>query len=172
MIQSCRNACLNESNKLVKLLKTNGVVSHSRPLSHTSLPVATALPGAWRHYITVKFQLRSSINVRLTESAWYNRFCMDGPQNGVLGAILGVGAKIFRGKVHSSSELCVFRHLFLDLTRRVVAFCIGITINHRRKFGQVWGSPAPLPEVAEKFRCQQAPIWTFNYHREQEVKVI
>jgi len=37
---------LNELNKLVKLLKTNGVDSHSRPLSHTSLPVATALPGA------------------------------------------------------------------------------------------------------------------------------
>jgi len=37
---------LNESNKLVKLLKTTGVDSHSRPLSHTSLPVATALPVA------------------------------------------------------------------------------------------------------------------------------
>jgi len=37
---------LNELNKLVKLLKTNGVDSHSRPLSRTSLPVATVLPGA------------------------------------------------------------------------------------------------------------------------------
>jgi len=33
-------------NKLVKLLKTNGVDSHSCPLSRTSLLVATALPGA------------------------------------------------------------------------------------------------------------------------------
>jgi len=30
-----------------------------------------------------------------------------------------------------------------DLTRRAVAFCMGIAICHRRKFGQVWGSQLP-----------------------------
>jgi len=47
-------------------------------------------------YITVKFQLRSSNNVRLTNSSLYNKFSIErSPQNGVLGWILGVGAKIF-----------------------------------------------------------------------------
>ena len=39
-----------------------------------------------------------------------------------------------------------------------------IAICHRRKFGQVWGSPDPLPEVAGNLRCQKAPLWTFDYH--------
>jgi len=48
-------------------------------------------------------------------------------------------------------QKCVFSDIFgADLTRRVVAFCMGIAICHRQKFGQVWGSPAPLPEVAGK----------------------
>ena len=39
---------------------------------------------------------------------------------------------------------CVFSDIFgSDLTRRVVAFCMGIAICHRRKFGQVRGSPLP-----------------------------
>jgi len=38
-----------------------------------------------------------------------------------------------------------------DLMRRVVAFCMGIAICHRRKFGQVWGPTrsrrkTPVPE--------------------------
>ena len=69
----------------------------------------------------------------------------------------GVGAKIFGGKVHPSLELRVFRHFGPDLTRRAVAFCMDIAICHRRKSGQVWGSPAPLPEVAKKLRCRKAP---------------
>jgi len=56
-----------------------------------------------------------------------------------------------------------------DLTRCVVTFCMGIAICHRREFGQVWGSPAPLPEVARKHRGRKAPIWTFDYHMEQEL---
>ena len=51
--------------------------------------------------------------------------------------------------------------------RRVVAFCMGITLCHRRKFGQVWGSTAPLPEVAGKLRCRKASLWTFGYHTEK-----
>ena len=58
--------------------------------------------------------------------------------------ILGVRAKTFGGKVHPSLELRVSDIFGLDLTRSVVAFCTGIAICHRRKFGQVWGSPAPL----------------------------
>ena len=54
-----------------------------------------------------------------------------------------------------------------DLTRRAVAFCMDIAIFHRRKFGQLWGSPAPLPEVVGKLRCQKAPLWTFDYHMEK-----
>jgi len=44
-----------------------------------------------------------------------------------------------------------------DLTRRAVAFCMDIAICHRRKFGQVWRSPAPVLEVAGNFRCRKAP---------------
>jgi len=37
-------------------------------------------------YITVKFQRRTSINVRLTEGSLYNRFRIErSPKNGVLG---------------------------------------------------------------------------------------
>jgi len=62
-------------------------------------------------HITVKFQLHSSINVRLTESSVYNRRCIKRyPKMGVWGD-LGVGANIFGGKVHPSLELHVFRHL-------------------------------------------------------------
>jgi len=35
---------------------------------------------------------------------------------------------------------------------------------------KIWaslGSPAPLPEVAGKLRCQKAPLWTFDYHMEK-----
>ena len=81
--------------------------------------------------------------------------------------ILGVRAKTFGGKVHPSLELRVSDIFGLDLTRSVVAFCTGIAICHRRKFGQVWGSPAPLPEVAEKLRCRKAPFLTFDYHMEK-----
>ena len=53
-----------------------------------------------------------------------------------------------------------------DLTRHVVSFCMGIAICHRRKFGQVWGSPAPLSEAAGKLRSRKASLWTFYYHTE------
>jgi len=51
-------------------------------------------------YITVKFQLRSSINVRLTESSLYNRFCIDSKSSPKWGfrVILGVGRRYFVGK--------------------------------------------------------------------------
>ena len=118
-------------------------------------------------HITVKFQRRSSINVRLTESSLYNGFRIErSPKMWFLGVILGVGAKIFGGKVHSSSEFRVFRHLWSRSDAPCsIALCMGIAICHRRKFGQVWGSPAPLPEVAGKRRCRKALLWTFDYQR-------
>jgi len=99
--------------------------------------------------ITAKFQRRSSTNVRLTEGSLYNKFHIERPPK--LG-FWGDLAKIFGGKVHSSSELRVFRHLGPDLTPRVVALCMGIAICHRRKFGHVWGFQAALPEVARILR--------------------
>ena len=48
-------------------------------------------------YITVKFQLRSSINVRLTESSLYNRFCIErSPKKGFWGNF-GVGLRYLVG---------------------------------------------------------------------------
>jgi len=41
-----------------------------------------------------------------------------------------------------------------DLTRRAVAFYMDIANSHRRKFGQVWGSAASLPEVAGNLWCR------------------
>jgi len=55
-------------------------------------------------------------------------FALKVAQNGGFGVNLGVGAKIFGGKVHPSSELRVFRHLWFRPDARVVAFCMGIAI--------------------------------------------
>ena len=54
----------------MKLLKTNGVDSHSCPLSRTSLPVATALPGASVTIGGEYGQLMNSLTIRFegTES--------------------------------------------------------------------------------------------------------
>jgi len=80
------------------------------------------------------------------------------------GAILGVGAKIGMQRL----SIYAFSDIFgPDLTRRVVAFCVGIAICHGRKFGQVLRFTAFLPEVAGKLRCRKAPLWTFDYHAEK-----
>jgi len=87
-------------------------------------------------------------------------FALKGPPKWGIGMILEVGAKVFGGKVHRT---CAFSDIFgPDLTWGAVALCVDIAICHRRKFGQVWGSPAPLPEVAGKIRCRKAPLWTFD----------
>jgi len=73
--------------------------------------------------------------------------------------IFGIGANIFGEKVHRRPQNCAFSDIFgPDLTRRVLAFCMGIAICHRQKFGQVWGSPAPLPKVAGKLRCWKGTL--------------
>ena len=100
-------------------------------------------------YITVKFQLRSSINVRLTESSVYNRLCIEMSPKWGFGVILGVGAKMFAGKVHPSSELRVFRHLLCpDLTRRVVCENLG-------KFG---GLQLPYQKSQENIAAGRHPF--------------
>jgi len=84
---------------------------------------------------------------------------------------LGVGAKIFGGNPLGMQRPSVYAFTDIfdpDLTRRVVAFCMDIAICDRRKFGQVSGFTAPLPEVAPgKLRCRKAPLWTFGYHMEK-----
>jgi len=80
---------------------------------------------------------------------------------GFWGAFGGRGSYLV-GK-YICPQNCAFSDIFgPDLTRRVVAFCIGIAIYHRRKSGQVWGFPAQLPEVAAKHHSQKAPLWTFE----------
>jgi len=91
----------------------------------------------------------------------YNRPCIERSSKKGFWGDFGVGAKIFGGKVHLSSELRVFGP---DLTRCVVAFYMGIAICHRRKFGQIWVSPA---QVAGKQRDRKAPLWTLDYHTEK-----
>ena len=68
---------------------------------------------------------------------------------------------------------CAFSDIFgPDLMHHVLALCMGIAICHRWKFGQVWGSPAHLPEVAGKLQCQMAPLRTFDYHMEKSYLII
>ena len=83
---------------------------------------------------------------------------------------MGVGANMFGGNPLQMQRppIYMFSDIFgPDLTHRVVAFCMGIAVSHRRKFGQVWGFTAPLPEVAGKLRCRKAPLWTFDYQMEK-----
>jgi len=101
-------------------------------------------------YITVKFQIRSSINMRLAESSVYNRLCIErSPKMGFWGDF-GVGWRYLVGK-YIRPHNYAFSDIFgPDLTRRVVAICMDIAICHRRKFGQVWGSPAPSTRSRRK----------------------
>jgi len=96
--------------------------------------------------IIVKFQLRSYINLRLTESSLYNRFCIErSTKMGFWGVFLGRRRGYFVG-TYIRPQNCAFSDMFgPDLTHRAVKFCMGIAICHRRKFGQVWGSHSQLP---------------------------
>jgi len=83
---------------------------------------------------------------------------------------LGLGAKICGGNPLGMQQppIYAFSGIFgSDVMRLAVAFCMDVAICHRRKFGQVWVSQAPLPEVAEKHRGRMAPVWTFDYHMEK-----
>ena len=96
--------------------------------------------------------------MRLTEGSLYSRFSIESSPKWGFGMIFGVGARTFGGKVHSSSELRVFRQLCSRSDASVVALCIDIAICHRQKFGQVWGSSAPLSDVAGNFRYRKASL--------------
>ena len=51
---------------------------------------------------------------------------------------------------YTRPQNCAFSDIFgTDLTRRVVALCMGIAICHRQKFEQVWGFPAPYQKLQE-----------------------
>ena len=109
--------------------------------------------------LNVKFQVRSSINVRLTESSM--GFALKGPPKWGFGLILGIGQKYLVGK-YIRPQNCAFSDIFgPDLTRRM-----GIAICHRRKFGKVWGSQAPLP-CRRKTPLPEGTPWTFDYHMEK-----
>jgi len=45
-----------------------------------------------------------------------------------------------------------------DLTRRVLVFCMGIAICHRRKFGQVWGPGSPIRSRRKTTRPEGTPL--------------
>jgi len=54
---------------------------------------------------------------------------------------------------------CAFSDIFgPELTRRVVAFCMGIAICHRRKFGQVWGPQLPYQKSQENSAAGSHPF--------------
>jgi len=68
------------------------------------------------------------------------------------GDFRGRGEDIWWESTSVLIELRVFRHLWSRSDapcRPILAFCMGIAICHRRKFGQVWGSSAPLQKSQE-----------------------
>ena len=84
-------------------------------------------------------------------------------------ATLGQGRRHLVGK-YIRPQNCTFSDIFgPDVTRRAVEFCMDNSHLPQAKFGQVWGSSAPLPVVAGKLRARKAPLWTFVYHMEKSV---
>jgi len=80
---------------------------------------------------------------------------------GVLGAILGVGTKIFSGNPLGMQRLPIyaFSDIFSpDLTCHVVAFGKGIAISHRQKFGQLWGPQLPYQKSQENSAAGRHPL--------------
>ena len=109
-------------------------------------------------YITVKFQLRSSINVRLTENSVYNRLCIERSPKMVFWVILGIGAKIFGGKVHPSSELRVFRHLWSKSDASCSSILHGYTHLPQVKIWASLGSQLPYQKSQETPRPESTPL--------------
>jgi len=85
--------------------------------------------------------------VPLTESSIYNRFfIVRSPKIGVLGAILGVGAKIFGGNPLEMQRphIYAFSDIFgPDLTRLVVTFCMGKPFAIGENLGKFGGHSSP-----------------------------
>jgi len=118
--------------------------------------------------IIVKSQLPLTCHIRRALSII--GFALKGPPKWGFGGNFGSRGKYIWSEPQGMQRppICLFSDIFgPDLTRRIVAFCMGIAACHRRKFGQVWGSTAPLSKVAGKLRCRNAPLWTFDYHTEK-----
>jgi len=65
--------------------------------------------------------------VRLTGSSPYNRFCIESSPKWGFGVILGIGGYLLGKYIRPHN--CAFSDIFgLDLTRRVLAFCMSIAI--------------------------------------------
>ena len=60
-----------------------------------------------------------------------------------------------------------FATTFVVIATTTKSCSMDIAICHRQKFGHVWGSPVPLPEVAGKLRYWKAPLLTFVYHMDK-----
>jgi len=111
---------------------------------------------------------RTVFYVRLKEGSLYNRFRIG------FGVNLGVCAKIFGGKVHSSSELRVFRHLW----SRSDALCSSIMYQGRNHWGVGGGGPTPQlsggPQLLIQRFCRgvhcQASRVNLVYNTEEERK--
>ena len=116
-------------------------------------------------YITVKFRFVAPLMCDLRTAPCIIAFALKGPPKWGFGLILGVGAKIFGGKVHPSSELHFFRHLWSRSDESCSSIRHGYShlpqVNILASLG-VHSSPTrsrrktPLPE---------APLWTFDYSR-------
>jgi len=77
-----------------EILRAHKCILRLRPGTPPSGIILTCAEVLAYAYITVKFQLRRSINVQLMESSLYNRVCVEkSPKMG----FLGVGARIFGG---------------------------------------------------------------------------
>jgi len=104
--------------------------------------------------IILKFQLRSSINVQVTESCLCNRFALKSPPKWGFALILGVGAMIFGGKVHPSSKLHVFRHL-LSISD---APCTSILYGYSENLGKFGALQLPYQKSQENAAALRHPF--------------
>jgi len=106
-------------------------------------------------YINVKFQLCiAPLTCDLQRTLFIIGFASKGPPKWFFGGIFGKNPLGMQ-----RPPIYAFSGIFgPDLTRRAVAFCMDIAICYRQKFGQVWGSSAPLSDVAGNFRYRKASL--------------
>ena len=83
---------------------------------------------------------------KLPESSINNRLCIERSQSNFGGRGKDIWWEPLRN-VTTADLAYASTDIFGSDLVRVVAFCMGIAICHRQKFGQVWGSTAPLPDL-------------------------
>jgi len=118
-------------------------------------------------YIAVKFRFRSSINVWLTESCLYNRFCIERSPKWGFGLMFRVGAKTFSGKVYLSLELHVLSHLWSR--SHAPCSCILYGYSHLAYTAKIWASLGLTSSPNRSRRKSSVPegtLWTFDHHME------